>query len=418
MSVHQLISFCGMIVLVAIAWVFSKHKKRISWRTVFCASGIQIVFAVLVLKTSYGQWFFKQMNNVIVKLLSFQQEGAVFVFGILGIPPGETGSLGMFFAFQVLTTIIFFSSLMSILYHLGIIQKVVKFFAIIMHKTCRISGAESLSASANIFVGDIEAPLIIKPYVSEMTESELFCVMVGGMATVAGGVMAAYVALLRNYFPDIAGHLLSASVMSAPAAILMAKILIPETQTPKTIGKVTTITKEPSINVIDAAANGAGTGLKLALNVATMLIAFMSLLALLNAGVEWVTGFSGYPVNLQTILGYIFAPIAWIMGIPSSDIVFAGQLMGEKTIINEFVAYTDLAKFLADGGQIAYRTKVILSYALCGFANLLSIGILIGGIGAIAPNRRGDLARLGLYSVLGGTLACFMTATIAGILIG
>ncbi|HUT85437.1 MAG TPA: Na+ dependent nucleoside transporter N-terminal domain-containing protein, partial [Elusimicrobiales bacterium] len=246
MSVHQLISFCGMIVLVAIAWVFSKHKKRISWRTVFCASGIQIVFAVLVLKTSYGQWFFKQMNNVIVKLLSFQQEGAVFVFGILGIPPGETGSLGMFFAFQVLTTIIFFSSLMSILYHLGIIQKVVKFFAIIMHKTCRISGAESLSASANIFVGDIEAPLIIKPYVSEMTESELFCVMVGGMATVAGGVMAAYVALLRNYFPDIAGHLLSASVMSAPAAILMAKILIPETQTPKTIGKVTTITKEPS----------------------------------------------------------------------------------------------------------------------------------------------------------------------------
>ena len=418
MSVHQLISFCGMIVLVAIAWVFSKHKKRISWRTVFCASGIQIVFAVLVLKTSYGQWFFKQMNNVIVKLLSFQQEGAVFVFGILGIPPGETGSLGMFFAFQVLTTIIFFSSLMSILYHLGIIQKVVKFFAIIMHKTCRISGAESLSASANIFVGDIEAPLIIKPYVSEMTESELFCVMVGGMATVAGGVMAAYVALLRNYFPDIAGHLLSASVMSAPAAILMAKILIPETQTPKTIGKVTTITKEPSINVIDAAANGAGTGLKLALIVATMLIAFMSLLALLNAGVEWVTGFSGYPMKLQTILGYIFAPIAWIMGIPSSDIVFAGQLMGEKTIINEFVAYTDLAKFLADGGQIAYRTKVILSYALCGFANLLSIGILIGGIGAIAPNRRGDLARLGLYSVLGGTLACFMTATIAGILIG
>lgn len=407
-----------MFALVAIAWVFSKHKKSICWRTVGWAAALQIIFAVLVLKTAPGKWFFGQMNDVIVQLLSFQEEGAVFVFGALGIAPGKTGSMGMFFAFQVLTTIIFFSSLMSVLYYLGIIQKVVLFFAKIMHKTCKVSGAEALSASANIFVGQTEAPLVVKPYIEDMTESELLCVMIGGMATVAGGVMAAYVALLKDYFPDIAGHLLSASVMSAPAAILMAKVLIPETKIPKTLGVVKISYKDPSINVIDAASNGASTGLKLALNVGTMLIAFMSLLAMLNAGVQWLTGLTGHPVTLEVILSYVFAPVAWVMAIPSDDIMTAGKLMGEKTVINEFVAYANLGKFFSGGGILAERTKVILTYALCGFANILSIGILIGGIGALAPKRRHDLARLGLRALLGGTLAAFMTATIAGILVG
>jgi CNT family concentrative nucleoside transporter len=407
---EKVISFIGIFVLLGIAWLFSKNKKAINYKTVIMGTLIQIVFAFLVLKFPPGRRFFEIMNNVIIKIISFSEEGAKFIFGNLI----NNQSLGFIFAFQVLPTIIFFSSLMSILYYLGIMQKVVLFFAKIMVRFMGTSGAESLSASANIFVGQTEAPLVVKPYVSEMTQSELLTVMTGGMATIAGGVMAAYVGILKDYLPTIAGHLLAASIMSAPAALVMAKIIIPETEEPKTRGVVKLNVEITDANLIDAAANGATTGLTLALNVAACLIAFMSLLALAN----YLIGFIYSGLTLEKIMGWIFYPLAWIMGTPSADVSKVAEWMGQKTILNEFVAYFNMANFLKNNpGVISERAVIISSYALCGFSNFLSIAIQIGGIGGIAPNRRHDLARLGLYAVLAGSLACFMTATIAGILI-
>jgi CNT family concentrative nucleoside transporter len=417
---EQLISVLGAIVLLTIAWAFSKHRSRVSWRTVFWGVALQFVFAFLILRTAPGRVFFDGMNRAITTLLGFQRAGAEFVFNALAIPPGHEGSMGFFFGFQVLTTIVFFSSLISILYYLGVMQKIVLFFAWIMAKSCRTSGAESLAASANIFVGQTEAPLLIKPYVDEMTESELLCVMTGGMATVAGGVMAAYVLMLGPHFPDIAGHLLAASVMSAPAALVMAKLLLPETRHAKTMGVVELPYKDPSVNVIEAAANGATTGLQLAFNVGAMLIAFMSLLAMLNWMVMKGCGLFGHPeIGFETILGWCFAPLAWVMGVPWVDCVEIGKLMGEKTVLNEFVAYSHLGEYAKTHAErpLQYRSYVIATYALCGFSNFLSIGIQIGGIGGLAPGRRQDLARLGLRALVGGSLACFLTATIAGMLV-
>lgn len=414
------ISLLGLLVMIAIGWALSTQRRRINWRTVAWGTALQLIFALLILKTAPGRWVFARMNSAINTLLGFQYEGAKFVFNALGTPPGESGSLGFFFAFQVLTTIVFFSSLISILYYLGLMQKLVLFFARIMARTCRTSGAESLSASANIFVGQTEAPLLIKPYVGAMTDSELLCVMTAGMATVAGGVMAAYVGLLRDFFPDIAGHLLAASVMSAPAALVMAKLLLPETDTPKTMGIVDLPYKDPSVNVIEAAANGATTGLQLAFNVGAMLIAFMSILAMLNWGIQHIAGWFGRPdIGFDTLLGWAFAPVAWIMGAAPKDCLEVGRLMGEKTFFNEFVAYTHLAQYAQAhvAAPLEYRSYVIATYALCGFSNFLSIGIQIGGIGALAPERRSDLARLGIRALIAGTLACFMTACIAGMLV-
>lgn len=407
---EKVISFIGIFVLLGIAWLFSKNKKAINYKTVIMGILIQIVFAFLVLKFPPGRRFFEIMNDVIIKIISFSEEGAKFIFGNLI----NNQSLGFIFAFQVLPTIIFFSSLMSVLYYLGIMQKVVLFFAKIMVRFMGTSGAESLSASANIFVGQTEAPLVVRPYVSEMTKSELLTVMTGGMATIAGGVMAAYVGILKDYIPTIAGHLLAASIMSAPAALVMAKIILPETEEPKTRGVVKLNVEITDANLIDAAANGATTGLTLALNVAACLIAFMSLLALAN----YLIGFIHSGLTLEKIMGWIFYPLAWIMGTPSADVSKVAEWMGQKTILNEFVAYFNMANFLKENpGVISERAVIISSYALCGFSNFLSIAIQIGGIGGIAPNRRHDLARLGLYAVLAGSLACFMTATIAGILI-
>ena len=407
---EKVISFIGIFVLLGIAWLFSKNKKAINYKTVIMGMLIQIVFAFLVLKFPPGRRFFEIMNDVIIKIISFSEEGAKFIFGNLI----NNQSLGFIFAFQVLPTIIFFSSLMSVLYYLGIMQKVVLFFAKIMVRFMGTSGAESLSASANIFVGQTEAPLVVRPYVSEMTQSELLTVMTGGMATIAGGVMAAYVGILKDYIPTIAGHLLAASIMSAPAALVMAKIILPETEEPKTRGIVKLNVEITDANLIDAAANGATTGLTLALNVAACLIAFMSLLSLAN----YLIGFIHSGLTLEKIMGWIFYPLAWIMGTPSADVSKVAEWMGQKTILNEFVAYFNMANFLKEHfGVISERAVIISSYALCGFSNFLSIAIQIGGIGGIAPNRRHDLARLGLYAVLAGSLACFMTATIAGILI-
>ncbi len=417
----RIISFFGMFAFLGIAWAFSKNRKAINYKTVAMGTLLQLIFAVLVLKVPLGRKFFQVMNDVIIKLLSFSDEGAKFLFGSLI----NNESLGFLFAFQVLPTIIFFSALMGVLYYLGIMQKIVLVFAKVMAKFMGTSGAESLSASANIFVGQTEAPLVVRPYVSKMTNSELMAVMTGGMATIAGGVMAAYVGILMGYMPSIAGHLLAASIMSAPAALVMAKILVPETEVPETRGVVKMQLEITDANVIDAAANGATVGVQLALNVGGCLVAFMALLALANFLTGQLGGFIDMPrfyidssLSLEKIFGWIFYPLAWVMGIPSGEVQQVANWMGQKTVLNEFVAYFNMASYLkANPGVLSERTVIITSYALCGFSNFLSIAIQIGGIGGIAPERRHDLAKLGLYAVLGGSLACFMTATIAGFLI-
>lgn len=412
----KMVGLFGTFFLVFLGWLLCRNKKAINWKTIFVGTLLQFIFALIVLKTTIGRGFFSFVNDLFLKLLVFSNEGAKFVFGVFATPVPPWNFV---IAFQVLTTIIFFSSLMSVLYYLGVMQRVVLFFAKIMTRCMGTSGAESLSCSANIFVGQTEAPLVIRPYIMDMTESELHAVMVGGMATIAGGVMAAYIGFLSPYFPDIAGHLLAASVMSAPAALVMAKIMIPETEEPKTAGVVKIHLEKTDQNIIDAAASGASVGLKLALNVGTMLVAFMGLLAMINFLIGWTGGWVGISsLSLEKILGWIFSPLAWVMGVPWKDCMTIGQLMGEKTAINEFVAYLHLAEILKNSpGVLEERSVVIATYALCGFSNFLSIGIQIGGIGAIVPERRHDLARLGIRSIIAGSLACFMTGAIAGVLI-
>jgi CNT family concentrative nucleoside transporter len=333
---------------------------------------------------------------------------------------------GAFFAFQVLPTIIFFSAFMAILYHIGLMQRLVYFVALLMQKTMKTSGAESLSAAANIFVGQTEAPLVIKPFIEKMTFSELACIMYGGMATVAGGVMASYVGMLSGNFPEIAGHLIAASVMSAPAALVFAKILVPETEKPETSGSLEFQIEKVDQNVIDAAARGCSEGMSLAINVAAMLIGFLALIAMADHLWGMFAGFAGITRynTLDALFGLVASPFAWLLGVPSQDLEVAGILLGKKTVLNEFVAYADLGKilngeFMLNGKvvEITQRTKIIMSYALCGFANLGSIGIQLGGIGGIAPDRRGDLAKLGIRALIAGTFASFLTANIAGILI-
>lgn len=409
----------GMFAFVGIGYAVSTNRKKINWQTIGWAAGLQILFAVFVLKTKIGQIIFAWLNKFILAVLDCQLAGAEMVFGSLA----KADTLGYIFAFQVLPTIIFFSALMSFLYYIGVMQKIVRVFSWIMEKTCKISGAESLSAAANIFVGQTEAPLLIKPYVDKMTMSELMCVMTGGMATVAGGVMAAYITLLRDFMPNIAGHLIAASVMGAPAAVMFAKLMVPETETPQTMGVKAADYKDPSSNILEAVSNGTTTGLQLALNVAAMLIAFTALIALANAGVVWLTGFFiDGGVTIEQILGYVFAPFVWLMGVPPGDLVTAGRLIGEKTILNEFIAYANFADILksataAGTTAMSQHTEVILSYALCGFANFASIGIQIGGIGSIAPGRRGDLSKLGFRSMAAGLLSSCFRAAVAGILV-
>ncbi len=428
----------GLATLTAIAWVFSKNRSAIRWKTVLIGIGLQVVFALLVLKTNAGRAVFEWIGALFATVLGFTFDGAAFVFGVLALPAAEEGSLGMIFAFQVLPTIIFFASLMGVLYHLGLVQPVVRGLGWAMAKSLRISGAEALSSAANIFIGQTEAPLVVRPFVSPMTRSELMTLMTGGTATIAGGVLAAYVLFLGGDDPvsqaQFAGHLLSASIMSAPAAIVMAKMLVPETGEPVTMGKTSIVIETPDSNVIEAAASGAGEGLKLALNVGAMLLAFIALIALINALLGWIGnptifGFTPWNANeaiaagsggrfealsLQAVFGYLFAPLAWAIGVEAGDILTFGTLLGEKIAVNEFVAFASLSD-LKD--VLSERSVVIGTYALCGFANFSSIAILIGGIGGIAPDRKSDIAQLGLRAVLGGALASWMTATIAGVLV-
>jgi CNT family concentrative nucleoside transporter len=432
---QRIVSLFGIGVLIAVAWAFSDNRKKFPTRLVLWGVALQLIFCVLVVGVPalgiHGplQFVFVAANDAINATIDFTLTGSRFVFGDLL----DTKKFGFILAVQVLPTIIFIGSLMSVLYHIGIMQKVTHFFAVIMQKTMKTSGAETLAGAANIFVGQTEAPLIIKPFVPTMTRSELLCVMVGGMANTAGGVMAAYVGLLRDRMPDIAGHLLAASILSAPAALLISKVLMPETTVPETYGKIPRESQiSPHANIIDAAAAGAADGLSLALNVAAMLIAFIALIAMVNGmfGVfgEWIrfSQWGGWIVpealktdatpqlTLQGLFGWLFSPLAWVIGVPSHEIGVAGALLGEKTVLNEFVAFVHLSEL---ANKLSDRTFLLLSYALSGFANFSSIAIQIGGIAPLAPNRRGDLARLGIKAVLGGTLSSLMTATVVGIFI-
>ena len=434
---ERLMGLAGMAVMLGIAWVLSVDRKRISWRLVGMGVALQTVFGFLVLKTGAGRALFNATNIAFTKLLGFTEQGARFIFGNLvhnnvpvGTPSGSPADMavlgepsawaatGAYFAFSVLPTIIFFSSLMSVLYYLGIMQRVVRAIAWVMQRSMGTSGAETLSAAGNIFVGQTEAPLLIKPFVARMTYSELNTVMVGGFATIAGGVMAAYVGMLSPYFPDIAGHLLTASVMNAPAGLVISKLLVPEVHEPQTKGTLKLDVPRTEANVIEAAAGGAAQGLQLALNVAAMLLAFIALIALLNAGLGALGGLGGRSdLSLQVLLGWVLAPLAWLMGVPWADAGTVGSLIGVKTAVNEFVAYLQLAGLLQAGSPLSPRAAIISTYALLGFAHFSSIAIQIGGIGGLAPERRGDLSRLGLRAMIGGNLAAFMSASLAGMLL-
>ena len=419
---QRLVSLVGLFAMVGIAWLLSKHRDRVPWRVIAWGIGLQVSFGVLVMRTDIGLRLFSVLNDLVLALLGFTAQGTEFIFG-------DFASEKFTIAINVLPTLIFFSSLMTILYYLGIMQRLVGVFAWIMRRTMRTSGPETLSVAANTFVGQTEAPLMIAPFIGKMTMSELMVVMTGGFATVAGGVLAAYVGLLKGVFPDIAGHLIAASVMSAPAALVIAKVMWPETEMPDTEEDVIAEVENPDANVIDAAARGAYAGMKLALNVGAMLLAFIALIALGNALLglpfqlynDWM-GLEGAaavaPLTLQEILGWIFWPFAFLIGVPVAECATVGTLLGEKIVLTEFIAYLHLYESLSAGAaQLSPRTVVIASYALCGFANFGSIGIQLGGIGGIAPERRHDLARLGLRAMFGGMLASLMTAAVAGMLV-
>ena len=405
---EQFTGVIGVIVLLGVGYLLSNDRKKIDMNIIIWGLGLQISFAFIILKTPLGEYIFTYLNNIIVKLISFADAGSDFLFTSFIPDVGYHVAL-INFAFRALPVIIFFSSLIAVTYYFGIIQFIIKKIAFIMEKTMKTSGAETLSVSANIFVGQTEAPILIRPFISSMTKSELMAIMVGGFATVAGSVMALYVSWLNNV-PNIAGHLLAASVMSAPAALMIAKVIYPETERPKTVNSDNIDLKSKDTNAMDAIGRGATDGMKLAANVAAMLIAFISIVAMIN----FILGYAN--TSLQEILGMIFKPIAWSMGVPWEEANIVGTLMGEKIVLTELIAFGDLTNYIKND-LLSERSAIIASYALCGFANVGSIGIQLGGIGAMAPERRGDLSNLVFKAMIGGALASWLTASIAGILI-
>lgn len=416
------IALLGIAGMIGLCYLLSEHRSRIDWRTVAIGLGMQLVFAVFLIGipvlgiTGPLYPLFEGINQGVVAIINYSDQGALFLFGDVA----KTEKLGYIVAFRVLPTLIFFSALMGVLYHLGIMQRLVYGIAYVMHRTLRISGAEALATAAEIFVGQTESPLAIRPYMDKLTRSELLALMVGGMATVAGGVLAAYVGMLSPILPQIAGHLLTASLMAAPAAIVLSKILIPETEQPATKGQVAMHLESTHVNVIDAAASGASEGTRLAINVGGMLLAFVSLMALANGlftlCFQWlgVEAWLGHPITLEWLLGFVFAPLAFLIGVPFEEATQVGQLLGKKLILNEFVAYLDLAQM---GSNLSERTTIIASYALCGFANFSSIAIQLGGTGSLVPHRRAEIAQLGLRALLAGTLATCMTAAFVSLLL-
>ena len=420
----------GIFSLLLIAFTFSRNRKGIDWKLVAKGLGIQILFAVLILKVPFIQNGFEWISSIFVVILGFTREGNIFLFGDL---VENIDSFGFIFVFQVLPTILFFSALTSLFFYYGILQKVVYGFAILMKKTLNLSGSESLAAAGNIFLGQTESPLLIKPYIDKMTMSELLCLMAGGMATIAGGVLAAYIGFLGGADPIqqlfFAKHLLAASVMSAPAAVVAAKILLPETE--KINKDMNISTEQIGTNALEAITIGTTQGLKLAVNVGAMLLVFIAFVAMANYFLKYFIGdFTGINtwvssitngqydgLSLQFILGYTLAPVTWLMGVCSQDMFLVGQLLGEKTILNEFVAYVSLGDLKASGKFFEEKSIIIATYILCGFANISSIGIQIGGIGALAPKRTKDLSKLGILALIAGTLASLFTAVIVGMIL-
>lgn len=420
--------FLGMAVLVAIAWVFSNNKKKINWSLVGKGLAIQFIFAILVLKVPFVEQGFEWVSKLFTKVIGFTQEGTMFIFK--SFVSGEIETPLLNFVIMVLPTVIFFSALTSLLYYWGILQKVVYVFAWVMKKAMKLSGAESLAAAGNIFLGQTEAPLLVKPYLDKMTNSEMMCLMSGGMATIAGGVLAAYVGFLGGDDPVqqlfYAKHLLAASVMSAPAAVVAAKILVPETE--KFDEKLEVSKDKIGSNALEAIAEGTTQGIRLAVNVGGMLLVFIAFMAMFNYILfkvgDWTslnqliianTNFDG--LSFQFVLGYLFAPIAWLMGVCSQDMVLVGQLLGEKTILNEFVAYVSLGEMKMAGKFAEEKSIIMATYILCGFANFASIGIQIGGIGSLAPSKKGVLSKYGFLALIGGTLASLFTAVIVGMIL-
>jgi CNT family concentrative nucleoside transporter len=413
--VERFVSFVGYFAMIGLAWLLSENKFRFPWRVVIVGTLLQFVLALLILNTTPGRVIFEGIGAAFTWVSDLADEGSKFVFGerFLEHP----------FAFKVLPTIVFFSSLAAMLYYLGVMQWVVKSMAVVMQKLMGVSGAESLSASANVFLGQTEAPLLVKPYIAGMTLSELNAVMIGGFANISGSLIAAF---SSREFGLNAGHLVTASVISAPASLLVAKILVPETERPATLGTVTTEAPPQGVNLIEAAAIGAADGVRLAINVAAMLIAFIALIAMLDSaihGLGWgIARITGSDLTLgwtlSGLLGYLFAPVALVIGVERQDCLYAGQLLGKKMFANEFVAYAELAEWNKSGSaiQLTPRSVTIMTYALCGFANFSSIGIQIGGLGGMAPERQSDVARLGLRAMFGGTIVNCMMGCLAGVL--
>ena len=420
-ALSRLQPLVGLIGILALAYALSNNRRAISLRIIGWGLGLQLLFALIVLKTTQGQWVFGQLGDKMRLLLDFSRVGSGFVFGPLGdravwerVVTGAMGPDGaqyaVIFAFQILPTIIFIAALFAILYYLGVMQIVVRLFAVVMNRVMGASGAESLNVAASIFMGQTEAPLTIRPFLSRMTQSELMTVMTSGMAHISGGIMAAYIA-----FGIDAKHLLTAVIMTAPGTLMMAKMFVPETETPETLGSVKLEVERTDVNIIDAAGRGTSEGLHLALNVCAMLISFVALIALLNAILGAIGGTVGSPsLSLQAILGWVFAPVAWSLGVPWKDSAAIGNLLGTRMVLNEFIAFLELGKMK---DVLDPRSFTIATFALCGFANFASIGMQIGGIGALVPERRKDLARLGLRAMLAGTLANFLTAIIVGFLL-
>jgi CNT family concentrative nucleoside transporter len=397
----------GLLALVAFAWLCSKARRRFPWRVVGFGLGLQLALGLLLLRTAPGRALFVGVNDAVAAIVAYTDQGVRFVFGPLR-------DVGFSFALGVLPIIVFMGSLFGVLYHLGLVQAVVRGLARGLSRTLGISGAESLSVVAEIFLGMTEAPLLVRPYVERMTESELFTLMTAGMATVAGSVLIAYAQMLGG---EYGGHLVTASLLSAPGAVLISKVMIPETGVPETLGRAGTLVPRTTVNVIDAAAEGGLAGLRLAAYVGGLLVAFVALVSLANDAVGFASGLVGAPgLTLQTILGWLLAPLAWLMGIPWAEAPRVGALLGVKTVLNEFIAYRELGELVREQA-LSPRSAVIASYALCGFANFGSIAILIGGVGGLAPSRRPDLARLGLRSILSGTLATCMAGCIASLLL-
>ena len=424
MEIYNLVSFLGIFVLVGFAWLCSRQRRVVNWRVIIWGIGLQLFFAVFIFWVPVGARFFLFVNRVVVKILESATAGTRFLFGVLAIPPGQTteageASLGNILAFQALPTIIFFAAVIGALYYLKIMPLVIRGFSYVFTRLMRISGAESLCASSNIFVG-VESALVIRPHLKEMTKSELVTILSASMGTIASTVLAIYVFYLQDQLPTIAGHLISASFLSAPAAVVMAKLIYPESETPKTLGKDVKPYYEREDNLIMAIVNGAFSGLRYLGGIVTLLLAFLGIVALFDLALGWLGGYFntwfgwGFEWSLGSILGYVSYPFTLLLGVPPADALEIARLIGERTVVTEVVSYQHLSQLMAEGALVHPRSAIIASYALCGFAHIASLAIFVGGIGALVPERLKDLSRLGFRALLAATLACLMTGAVAG----